>query len=120
MITINGITLPVPSQFDFSTEDVDAEAFRTTDGLMHRQRMGSKIKLTVTWNALPGSVEFAELVRLLDNLPEFFTLQFPHPIGGTKTITAYRGNPLSVSMRRYLSDGQMALWQNLKVSFIER
>lgn len=120
MITINGTMLPVPSQFDFSTEDVDAEAFRTTDGLMHRQRTGSKIKLTVTWNALPGAAEFAELVQVLDNLSEFFTLQFPHPTGGTKTITAYRGNPLSVSMRRYLSGGQLTLWQNLKVSFIER
>lgn len=42
MLKINGIWVPTPTTFDFSTEDLEDEAFRTADGLMHRQRVGEK------------------------------------------------------------------------------
>lgn len=120
---VNGIWLPCPAQLDVNTEDLDIDSFRTTDGLMHRQRISKKIKLSVSWNVIPQSNEFYSLYQVLDNLPEFFTVTFPHPNGNNfYSITAYRGNPLSVSMRSFYNteNGNISKWQNLKVNFIER
>lgn len=72
MLKINGIWVPTPTTFDFSTEDLEDEAFRTADGLMHRQRVGKKIKLACAWQVIPESDEYYSLVSLLDGLPEFF------------------------------------------------
>lgn len=123
MLKINNIWVPTPTTFDFSTEDLEDEAFRTADGLMHRQRVGKKIKLTCVWQVIPESNEYYSLVSLLDGLPEFFPVQFPHPNGNNNyVITAYRGNPLSTSMRSYYDNGKkkISYWKNLKVNFIER
>lgn len=123
MLKINGIWVFNPAQFNFSVEDLDDTTLRTANGLLYRQRVAKKIKLSVSWNVIPESKEFFELVYLLDNLPEFFTMIFPHPNGNNQySMTAYRGNPLSMSMRCFYqnSTGLVSLWKELKVNFIER
>ncbi|HEX2986154.1 MAG TPA: hypothetical protein VHO71_04990 [Caproiciproducens sp.] len=122
-IKANGFWLPSTTTLDFSVEDLDLDAFRTTDGLLHRQRVGKKIKLNCAWQIIPDNDDFKETFNILDNLPEYFTLQFPHPGGNlTFEITAYRG-PLSTSLKTFYWDRQshkLGLWENLKTDFIER
>jgi len=120
---VNGVWLPSVTTFDFSTEDLDLDAFRTTDCLMHRQRAGKKIKLSCAWQIIEDNDDYKETFNVLDNLPEYFLMQFPHPGGNLAfEITAYRG-PMSTSMKTFYWNRQnhkLALWQNLKTNFIER
>lgn len=122
-IKVNGLWLPSVTTLDFSVEDLDLEAFRSTDGLLHRQRVGNKIKLSCAWQIIEDDGDYRETFNALDNLPEFFVMQFPHPGGNLSfEITAYRG-PLSTSLKTFFWDMQnrkLAQWQNLKTNFIER
>lgn len=122
-IKVNGVWLPSVTTLEFSTEDLDLDAFRTSDALMHRQRVGKKIKLGCAWQIIEDNDDFKETFNVLDNLPEYFKLVFPHPGGNLSfEVTAYRG-PLSTSMKTFYWDKEnhkLALWQNLKTNFIER
>lgn len=123
-IKVNGVWVPSTTTLDFSTNDLDLEAFRSTDGLMHRQRVGKKISLSCTWQIIEDNDDFRETFSILDNLPEYFPLVFPHPGGNLQfEIMAYRGNPLSVSMKTFYYDAQdhrIAHWEGMKVDFIEQ
>lgn len=123
MLCINGVWIPTPASFDFSVEDLESYANRTADGLMHRTRIGKKIKLQCSWPFILGTREYYSFFDLLDNLPMFFPVIFPHPNGNNRyTMEAYRGNPLSASMRSYYdtATGKISIWKDTKVNFIER
>ncbi len=123
MIKINGTWIPTPADFTFNVEDIDSEAFRTQDGVTHRKRIGKVIKLNCKWDIVPDTQEYYDFFNLLDNLPEFFTVQFPHPNGTNNyTTTMYRGNPLTSSMRSYYNEktGKISKWRDTSVNFIER
>ena len=123
MIKINGTWIPTPADFTFNVEDIDSEAFRTQDGVTHRKRIGKVIKLNCKWDIVPDTQEYYDFFNLLDNLPEFVTVQFPHP-NGTKnyTTTMYRGKPLNSRMRSYNNEktGKISKWRDTSVNFIER
>lgn len=123
MIKLNGKWIPTPATFTFNTEDIDSEAFRTQDGMTHRKRIGKVIKLNCKWDIIPETQEYYEFFDLLDNLPEFFPVQFPHPNGNnTYTTIMYRGNPLTVTMRSYWDEktGKVSKWRDTTVNLIER
>ena len=78
MIKLNGTWIPTPATLTFNVEDIDSEAFRTQDGVTHRKRIGKVIKLNCKWDIIPDTEQYYEFFNLLDNLPEFFPVQFPH------------------------------------------
>ena len=123
MIKINGTWIPTPATFTFNVEDIDSEAFRTQDGVTHRKRIGKVIKLNCKWDIIPETQEYYDFFNLLDNLPEFFQVQFPHPNGNNEYRTVmYRGNPLTSTMRSYWdeSTGKVSKWRDTTVNLIER
>lgn len=123
MVCINGTWIPTMAELDFSVEDIDIDSGRTADAKMHRKRIGKKIKLSCGWDYIPDTQEFYNLFNLLDNLPEYFTIVFPHPNGNNKyQIEAYRGNPLTTKMLvfREINNQKKSLWTGLKINFIER
>lgn len=123
MIKLNGTWIPTPATLTFNTEDIDSEAFRTQDGVTHRKRIGKVIKLNCKWDIIPDTEQYYEFFDLLDNLPEFFPVQFPHPNGNnTYTTIMYRGNPLTVTMRSYWDEntGKVSKWRDTTVNLIER
>lgn len=123
MIQINGTWIPTPADYTFSVEDIDSEGFRTQDGILHRKRIGKVIKLQCKWNIIPDTQEYYDFFNLMDNLPEFFTVKFPHPNGTNQyTTTMYRGNPLQTQMRSYYDEGtgNISKWRDTSVNLIER
>ena len=122
MIKVNGTWIPTPATFTYSVEDIDAEAYRTQDGVLHRKRIGKVSKLQCKWSIVPDTQEYYAFFDLLDNLPEYFPVQFPHPNGNnTHTEIMYRGNPLQAPMRSYWTDdGHISKWQETSVNFIGR
>lgn len=121
MIKVNGTWIPTPAEFTFSVEDVDSEAFRTLDGMLHRKRIGKVNKLQCKWSIVPDTQEYYDFFNVMDNLPEYFTVQYPHPNGdNTYTEVMYRGNPLQTQMRSYWVDGHISKWRETSVNFIGR
>lgn len=122
LLKINGTWIPSPATLTFSVEDLDAEGFRTQDGTIHRKRIGKVDKLQCKWDIVPETQEYYDFFNVLDNLPEFFTVQFPRPDGTIKTTTMYRGNPLQTQMRSYWNEkeGKVSKWRDTTVNFIER
>ncbi len=121
MIQVDGTWIPTPAEFTYSVEDLDAEGYRTQDGMLHRKRIGRVSKLQCKWSIVPDTQEYYDFFDLLNNLPEYFEVSYPHPDGTRVTETMYRGNPLQAPMRSYwVEDGHISKWQETSVNFIGR
>ena len=48
--TVNGVTVPAPSKYDWKESDVSsADAGRTEDGLMHKETITKKVHIELEW-----------------------------------------------------------------------
>ncbi len=53
VLKVGGVSMPCPSAFDWSLQDVSAaESGRTDDSLMHKNRVAQKRKIALTWSNL--------------------------------------------------------------------
>ena len=87
---VNGASVPTPSVFNWSLQDVsDPDAGRTLDGIMHKNRIAQKVKIQLEWHGVTEDV--ARQVLGMFN-PEYFNVTYPDPMGGTSTRTFYRGD----------------------------
>ena len=112
------VSLPVPAGFEFTFSDIDKDSGRNDLGLMQRNRLGSKRKLTIGWIPLKNPSAHQQMISLLEGLPPFFYCQYPDPDGTTKTMECYRGD-IKVNMFRYdTTNGN--LWKEATCNFIER
>ena len=96
--------------------DVDAsDAGRTMDALMHRVRVGTKIRLDVTCRPLTTE-EASTVLKLI--YPVFVTVRYTDPMEGTEvTKTMYsNNNPASFLMKK---DGK-EYWSGITFPLIER
>lgn len=95
LLKINGTWILTPATLDYQIEDLDTEdgTFQSTDGTVHRSRVGKRGKLICTWDFTPDTDEYYAFWNLLDNLPEFFPVDFPYPNGTRQVFQMYRGNP---------------------------
>ena len=91
MLIVNGVTLKSPSSFTWSLQDVSAsDAGRTTDALMHKNRVTSKRKIQLSWNGCSPSEASAILSAFQ---PEYVSVTYFDPlIGDTTTKTFYSGD----------------------------
>lgn len=120
MFIINGTPVPIPDQYEVKQTDVDDSAFRdAATATDHRHRIATKTKLACGWTMFGDYREGQELYRLLDNLPEYFRVTYPHPDGSQRTITAYRSAELSAKMYSVVGNRSSA-WKQIKCSFVEQ
>ncbi len=96
--------------------DVEApDAGRTLDGVMHRGRVATKIRLDVTCRPLTASEASTVLNAIL---PEFVSVTYTDPMYGTVTKTMYsNNNPASFLMRK--SNGA-EYWDGITFPLIEQ
>ena len=84
MIKVDGVKIKTPSVFQWSVNEVSASsAGRTSDGLMHKDRITRKRKIALAWNG--PSPEEAEAI-LSAFAPEYFNVTYYDPLAG-KTVT---------------------------------
>lgn len=96
--------------------DIDApNTGRTLDGLMHRGRVTTKIRLDITCKPLKAS----ELQLLLNAIyPEYVTVTYDDPMYGRVTKTMYsNNNPASFLIPQ--TDGD-DLWSGITFPLVER
>lgn len=112
--------LLIPASFDWSFYDVDKNSGRNGYGLMLRERLGSKTKIMISWNApKPQDREaFRRMVKQLKSLPEFVWVEYPDPDGDYVAMRCYRGD-ITCSMK-WFPDGSEPIWSDLKANFIEQ
>lgn len=119
MITVGSTALtPNPSQVSVDVYDLDdgATTTRTMDGLLHRDRIAVKRKLSMSWDLLTG----AQLSDILSAMSAtFFNVTYPDPLtNSNQTKTFYvgdRSNPVGV-----VSPAGAVLWQGISFNLIER
>lgn len=91
MIKVNGVAIKTPSVFQPSLQDISAaDAGRTQDALMHKNRVSRKRKIQMAWNMVTPTEAHAILSAFKD---EYFRVTYYDPWdGGTVTKTFYSGD----------------------------
>lgn len=95
--------------------DIEApDAGRTLDGVLHRGRVSTKIRLDVTCRPLT-STEASIVLNAI--LPEFVTVRYTDPMSGQVTKTMYsNNNPASFCMIR----NNIEWWEGITFPLIEQ
>lgn len=116
VLKIDGIDMMpyiVQNGIKWSRNDVDgANAGRTMDATMHRQRVAEKARLDVTCLPLPS--EHAAIV-LNAIRPEYFEVEYMDPMDGLSIKTMY----CSTVPATYV-DTDTDLWNGIAFALIER
>ena len=117
--TVNGVSLLnylAEDGIKWTRFDVEApDTGRTLDGVMHRGRVATKVRLDVTCRPLT-SAEASVVLRAI--LPEYVTVRYIDPQDGSVTRTMYSNNIPTLCSQVY-SDGT-CLWTGLTFPLIER
>lgn len=115
-LKINGVNmLPYISQkgIKWTRNDLDgSNAGRTMDGVMHRERVASKVRLDIT--CLPLSSADAQVV-LNAIYPEYVTVEYVDPMQGLVTKTMYSNNTPATYI-----DTKTDLWEGITFPLIEQ
>jgi hypothetical protein len=117
MITVNGVELPDPAEYTWGLQDVSAsDAGRTEDAMMHKNRVGQKRKLNLTWSGL----EPADVALILQAVnPEYMEVSYPDAMSNsTETRTFYVGDRSAPIHWWYGTTGRY--YNRLSFNFIER
>ena len=119
LFTVNGLNLlPYLSEDGLRWTRFDVEApdtGRTLDGVMHRGRVASKIRLDV--RCRPLNPREMQLV-LQAILPEYVTVRYTDPQDGSVTRTMYSNNIPTLCATVY--DDGTARWEGLEFPLIQR
>ena len=113
---INGVDmLPyiVQNGIKWQRNDIDgANAGRTMDGTMHRQRVTSKVRLDVT--CLPLYASDAAIV-LNAIYPEYVEVEYTDPMNGLCIKQMYSNNTPATYVDKYTN-----MWEGITFPLIER
>ena len=117
--TVNGVNLLnylAEDGIKWTRFDVEApDTGRTLDGVMHRGRVASKVRLDITCRPLQSSEIMVVLGAIM---PEYVTVRYIDPQDGAVTKTMYSNN-IPTICATVNSDGT-AVWKGLTFPLIER
>ncbi|MGP2466414.1 DUF6711 family protein [Lactiplantibacillus plantarum] len=116
-LKIGGTVVKAPQSLEVAIQDIDARASRDANGLLHRDRIAIKRKLTVKW----GPLTLAENSTILKAVSgQFFSCSYLDPQEGAvvtkkfyvgdRTAPVYTLNPVTSDY----------IWQNVSMDFIEQ
>lgn len=114
---INGTPIPDPSGWDYEIADLDLSGERDTTGLLHRDRVATKVNYSLEW----GVLTWEELQGILSAVnADKFTLEAPDP----RTFLSKYNSDYYVGNRSgknhfYLVDREYVAVYSLKLKLIE-
>lgn len=90
-LKVNGTAMPCPSAFSWGLQDISAsESGRTDDTTMHKNRVGQKRKISLTWNGKDWQTT-SKILQAFN--PEYIDVTYPDMLSGTyETRTFYVGD----------------------------
>ena len=117
--TVNGVSLLnylAEDGIKWTRFDVEApDTGRTLDGVMHRGRVATTVRLDITCRPLT-SAEASVVLRAI--LPEYVTVRYIDPQDGSVTRTMYSNNIPTICAT--VNPDGTALWKDLTFPLIER
>ena len=119
VFTIDGVSiLPYVASdgLKYTRSDLDGEnAGRTMDGVMHRDRIASKVRWDVTCKLL-SAPELAVVLALIE--PEFVEVTFTNPATGQPVTKTMYSNNIPTTLA-FANQGE-TWWTSLTFPLIER
>lgn len=111
---VGGATLPCPSKYEWKLSDVsDADAGRTEDALMHKNRIAQKVHLDLSWNYIT-TANASKILKAFN--PEYISVQYLDPMQNKyQTKTFYVGDRSAPAYNT-----KMGLWENVSFDIIEQ
>ena len=114
-ITINGTTL-YPSGVTWGLQDVSApDAGRTLDAVMHKQMIAQKVKLSLSWQNVKGTV--ASQVLTAFNT-EYFDVTYLDPLTNSMQTKHFYAGDRSAAVYTW-ADGYGNIYSNISFDIIE-
>ena len=114
---VNGRPLPDPSGFSGETSDLDVSAERDATGLLHRDRVATKIPVQLTYTNITW--DMCQAILSLVNVSSF-SFTFPDPnTGALRTGTYYVGNRKWDAVWLPAGENSAGWYANLSFSVIE-
>ena len=116
-ITVDGVNIPDPAEWNYQVGDLDTEGGRDATGYLHRAYVTTKINYEFSWNALEREM----LMTILNAVnKEKFILVAPDPRTMDKTYTGeYYVGDRSGKAHYYLPEHEENSMYTLKLKFIE-
>lgn len=106
--TVNGVTVPAPSKYDWKESDVSsADAGRTEDGLMHKETITKKIHIELEWQNVSDTT--AQTVLQAFSTNEYFSVTYwDYRAMAYQTKTFYVGDRSVSAYNRVLKIGTIS------------
>lgn len=113
--SVDGLTVPSPSKYEWKESDVSAkDAGRTEDAVMHKMMIARKIHLELSWDYL--TIAEASTVLTAFTRSEYFQVKYlDAKAGGYLTKTFYVGDRSTP-----LYNAVKGLWENVSFNIIEQ
>lgn len=116
MIKVDNVRIKTPSSFQWSLQDISAsDAGRTQDTLMHKNRVGKKRKIALSWNGLSPE-EMNAILEAFD--PEYFEVQYYDPLDGEVTTRTFYAGDKSAPVKLWTVNNKR--YEQLSFDIIER
>ena len=116
MIRVNGVKIKTPSVFSPSLQDVSAaDAGRTQDALMHKNRIARKRKIQIAWNNCSPEQTHAILDAFKD---EYFRVTYYDPWEGVEQTRTFYSGDQSTPVRIWTVDNKV--YEQVSFDIIER
>ncbi len=114
---LGGLSIPCPSEWDFSIEDLDDSAERDGTGELHRGRIAQKINFSYRFTFLTWE-QMAAILNAID--AEEFEAVTPNPYikGGTRSGRYYAGKRDGKTVRYWTGTEEVARF-DLSFNIIE-
>lgn len=101
MILVGGSAVKDPSVFEWGLQDISgADAGRTDDTIMHKNRVGQKRKLKLAWNN-PTPEETSAILQAFD--PEYIMVTYPDAKSGLNETREFYVGDRTAPMRAWAS-----------------
>ncbi len=114
------IDAPSCTNYVVNYADVDKEGSgrNPLTGEMHRERIGSYIKLDLTWDLIPGTSEYQNWYKTLTSLPKSFRADYLDPSSNELLTKTFYRTDIQTELYLFI-DENCNIWKGLSTSFVQ-
>lgn len=114
------VIAPACTKYQVSYADVDKEGSgrNPLTGEMYRERIGSYIKLDLTWDLIPGTTEYQNWYKTLTSLPKSFEAEYLDPSSNELVKKKFYRTDIQTELYLFV-DENCNIWRGLSTSFVQ-
>lgn len=117
LIKINGVPIKTPSSFQYTRSDLDVDSYRSLSGELIRNRVATKVQLTLTWKSGAMDVQsMSTLLKAFDN--EFFQVEYFDIHDGAMRVGTFYSSDKVAQMYSYVNG--VPVFNEISLTLIEK